>query len=180
MPYRWTPSLADASAADPHERQGSRPETTIELHLWPHRSLPRKGFVWVIAITAIGLALPLLSVIGSGVMWGLLPFAALVIWALWVAIERSYRSGATHEVLTLTPDQLTLRRQDPGRSDRLWQANPYWVRTRMHHHGPVENYLTLTDGQREYEIGSFLAPEERETLRRELEQALARVHQPLG
>ena len=48
MPYRWT----DHDAAP--ERSGA---VSHELVAWPHRSLPRSGFVWFIAATAGLLAL---------------------------------------------------------------------------------------------------------------------------
>ncbi|WP_342778569.1 DUF2244 domain-containing protein [Paracoccus laeviglucosivorans] len=136
------------------------------MRIWPHRSLPPGGFAWVIGLTAGFLALPLLAVIGSDVLWGLLPFAALAVWALWRALRHSYR--APSEEMRLTRDSLTLIRRDPGRADRVWRTNPYWVRASLRSDGPVEDYLVLTDGQREIELGAFLSPDERVALHREL------------
>lgn len=167
MPYEW--STTDAA---------NGPQ--VDLHLWPHRSLPRTGFVWVIGLTAGALALPMLAVLGTKVLWGLLPFAAIVVWALWFAIERSYRSGSTHEHLSLSRETLTVIRQDPGRRDRIWQTNPYWARANLRGNGPVEDYLTLTDGNREIELGAFLSPEERQTLRIELTRAFASMRSSLS
>lgn len=150
-----------------------------ELCAWPYRSLPRKGFVWVISVTATLLALPLLAVVGSMVLWGLLPFMALAIWALWAAISHSYRSGETREHMQISREGLSLTRQDPGREDRHWRANPYWVRPALRP-GPVEDYLTLTDGGREVELGAFLTPEERRQLHEELTRRLADLRQPGG
>ena len=165
MPYQWFDTAPDDSGA-----------ASFRLEVWPYRSLPRAGFVWVIGLTAGGLALPLLAVVGSSVMWGLLPFAALVVWALWHAIQRSYRSGTTHETLLLDRDRLHLTRHDPGRKDRIWEANPYWLRSSLRSDGPVESYLVLTDGQREVELGAFLSPEERIALRDDLTRRLAKLH----
>lgn len=142
------------------------------LRLWPYRSLPQRGFVWFIGVTATALALPLLAVLGTTILWGLLPFAVLVVAAIWYALQRSYRSGQTLEILRLTPDRLHLLRQDPGRADREWSTNPYWVRP-MLRDGPVEDYLTLTDGQREVELGAFLSPDERRLLHAQLLRRLA-------
>ena len=36
MPYEWNPPQGDAQ----------------HLHLWPYRSLPRRGMVWFIGITS--------------------------------------------------------------------------------------------------------------------------------
>ena len=144
------------------------------LRAWPYRSLPRKGFVWFIGVTAGFLCLPLLAVLGTMVLWALLPFLLLAIAAIWWAIERSYRSGTSFERLTLDPDRITLIRHDPGRADRHWQANPYWIRAELRP-GPVESYLVLTgdhESGREVELGAFLSPEERESLRHEVNRAI--------
>ncbi|MTH34141.1 DUF2244 domain-containing protein [Paracoccus limosus] len=161
MPYRWHDTAPEQSGA------------VFRLEIWPHRSLPARGFVWVIGLTATGLALPLLALLGTTELWGLLPFALLAIWALWVAIRRSY--AAPREELVMDARSLHLRRSDPGRPDRVWQANPYWLRLALHADGPVEDYLTLTDGQREIELGAFLAPEERVALHDELAERLRRL-----
>ena len=164
MPYHWTDTAPEVSGA-----------VSFRLEAWPYRSLPKRGFVWVIGLTAGALALPLLAVVGSAVMWGLLPFAVLSVWGLWRAIGLSYRSAATREVLVLTPQSLLLTRSDPGRADRIWQTNPYWVRAGLRATGPVEDYLVLTDGRREVELGAFLSPEERQSLRDDLDRRLARL-----
>lgn len=171
MPYRWH----DHAAAP--ERSGA---VLHELVLWPHRSLPRRGFVWFIGATAALLALPLLAVVGHAVLWGLLPFALAAVAGLWFAIGRSYRSGETREVLRLGREALDLTRSDPGRPDRRWRANPYWVRVALRADGPVEAYLTLSGGGREVELGAFLSPEERRALEPELRRRLAGLRQAAG
>ena len=158
MPYEW------------QDRAGGR-----VLRAWPYRSLPRKGFVWFIGVTATLSAMPLLALLGNPVLWGLLPFMLITLAGVWWAISRSYRSGTTLEVLELSPDQLRLTRHDPGRADRVWLANPYWIRAILRP-GPVESYLVLTgdhESGREVELGAFLSPEERETLQREVNRAIA-------
>lgn len=159
MPYQWHDAAPEQSGA------------VSRLEIWPHRSLPVRGFVWVIGLTATGLVLPLLAVVGTAVLWGLLPFAVLAIGGLWLAVRRSYR--APREVMRLAPDRLELVRSDPGRPDRIWHTNPYWLRVSLRANGPVEDYLVLTDGRREVELGAFLAPEERVALRDDLMRRLA-------
>ncbi|MBM3604856.1 MAG: DUF2244 domain-containing protein [Alphaproteobacteria bacterium] len=163
MPYRWTETAPDASGAVLHK-----------LTLWPHRSLPRRGFVWFIATTAVFLSLPILAVLGTQVLWGLLPFMVLAVGGVWFAIQHSYRTGRTCEELLLDRNRLQVRRHDPGRPDREWQTNSYWVRASLRK-GPVENYLTLTDGTREIELGAFLTPDERRSLCDELTRAFGRA-----
>jgi uncharacterized membrane protein len=158
MPYEWLPP-----------DNGTR-----RLHLWPHRSLPRRGFVLFIGATAALIALPLLVVLGSPVLWGLLPFFALALTGMYYALSRSYRDGEILEELTLTSDQVQLTRNGPRGARHSWEANPHWVRVERHEKaGPVPHYLTLKGGPREVEIGAFLSEEERLQLEPELRQALA-------
>lgn len=158
MPCRWTPATA------------TMPE---RLHLWPYRSLPRRGFVAFISITAILLALPLLAVLGSPILWGLLPFLLAAIAGVWLALERSYRDALITEELTLTEDLVTLIRLGPKGKRQDWQANPHWVKVCLYPtSGPVPEYLTLRGNGREVELGAFLTPEERLALRNELQEKL--------
>ena len=171
MPYEWTAAASAASARD-----GA---PLALLRLWPHRSLPRPGFAGFFAGTATLAALPLLMVLGSPVLWGLLPFVVLVLSGLWLAIQSTYRSGEVEEEMRLWPDRVTLVRRE-RRGERTWEANPHWVRTAIHREGgPVRHYLTLSGAGRTVEIGAFLSEEERIALRPEIEtafsEALARV-----
>lgn len=162
MPYRWTSPTPDDKRA--------------ELTLWPHRSLPRRGFVLVIGATFALLMLPLLSVLGTPVLWGLLPFVMGALALLWLSLERSYRDGETVETLSLWSDRVVLTRANPRGPAQNWDANPYWVQVELHEKGgPVENYLTLVGSGRVVEIGAFLSPEERIGLRLELERLFKRL-----
>ncbi|WP_435259596.1 DUF2244 domain-containing protein [Thioclava sp. FR2] len=157
MPYQWLPP-------DGNDRR---------LHLWPHRSLPRQGFVLFIGVTAALIALPLVTVIGSPVLWALLPFLGLAVAGIWWALMRSYKDGQIIEDLRLAPTTMELTRHGPHGRHQHWQANPYWVRVNLHAKGgPVPNYITLEGGPRIVEIGAFLSEEERITLARELGQSL--------
>ncbi len=157
----------------PHQRL-SPTEGKITLRLWPHRSLPRRGMAAFIAITAVLVALPLLALLGSALLWGVLPFFVLAIAGVWWGLERSYRDGDILEELTLTETEITLTRSGPRRARQHWQANPHWVRAVLHQRGgPVPDYLTLQGGPREVELGAFLTPEERRALFGEVTAALA-------
>jgi uncharacterized membrane protein len=134
MPYEWTKAH----------------EGTTELHLWPYRSLPRRGMVWFLGLTAALLGLPALVLIGSPVLWGLLPFLLGTIWAIWAALNRSFRDGEIVEVLHLSPDTATLTRHGQRGRRQDWQANPHWVQVTLHPSGgPVPQYLTLRGAGRE-------------------------------
>jgi uncharacterized membrane protein len=127
-------------------------------------------------VTAALAALPMLTVVGSPVLWGLLPFVLATMGALWAAIQLSYRTGAVVEELRLWPDRIELTRREPRRAVRRWEANPHWVRPTLHEAGgPVPNYLTLTGSGRTVEIGAFLSEDERLSLWAELPARLRRL-----
>ncbi|MGM0586157.1 MAG: DUF2244 domain-containing protein, partial [Pseudomonadota bacterium] len=146
-----------------------------EVILWPHRSLSRRGFVYVMVGTAVMLALPLIPLLGTPVALGLLPFMLAALFGLGWFIRRNFRDLQMHEVLRLWPDLVAVERHEPRGRIRRWQANPYWVRVKLHPEGRPENYLTLKGGGREIELGAFLSPEERAELAEQLEDAFRRA-----
>jgi uncharacterized membrane protein len=160
MPYEWTP---EPPYNDPQ----------WQLSLWPYRSLLRKDFVLFIGGTAALVSLPLLTLLGQAVLWGLLPFFGLMIAGVWYALHVSYRRGEVLEELTVDESRAHLTRHNPKGDVQEWEANRYWVTVHLHPKGgPVENYLTLRGGDREVEIGAFLDAEERLTLYDDLQRAL--------
>jgi uncharacterized membrane protein len=174
MPYEWLKNperaaerSAALSASAPHEPHA-------RLALWPYRSLTPRGFVTFIGITCAMLGIPLVALLGSKALWGLLPFMALAVGGVWIALNRSNHDGDIAEDLSLWPDRAILRHRAPDGTEQRWEANPYWVSVHLHETGgPVPNYLTLRGGDREVEIGRFLSEDERIVLARELAGALA-------
>lgn len=163
MPYTWTHANSET-----------------QLTAWPYRSLPKRGFVLMISVTSAFIALPLLAVLGSPILWGLLPFLALAIAALWWGLQRSYRDAEILEELTITDHQIHLRRHNPRGPVQEWDSNCHWARVHLHAQGgPVEHYLTLKgDNPREVEIGRFLTAQERQALYGELQGAIAAANAP--
>lgn len=157
MPYEWLP-----------------PESGEDrLQLWPHRSLTQRGFVWFIGATAALIAVPLVGILGSPVLWALLPFLLGTIWAIWFALRKNGRDRDIVEDLRLSSKRITLVRHGPKGRRQDWEANPYWVRVTLHETGgPVPNYLTLKGDGREVELGAFLSEDERIALRGELQSRL--------
>ncbi|MFD0982469.1 DUF2244 domain-containing protein [Tropicimonas aquimaris] len=162
MPYEWiTPDPGDATSP------------LHEVHLWPHRSLPKRGFAGFIGGTFVLLLLPLYPAIGSPVLWGLLPFLMGTLWLLYWAIQRSYRDGDVLEELRIWKDRARLERHARHRATQDWEANPHWVEVVLHATGgPVPNYVTLRGAGREVEIGAFLSDEERVDLYHDLSRYL--------
>lgn len=149
----------------------------LQLRLTPYKSLTPEGFVWFIGVTATLIFMPLLSVLGTSVFWGLLPFVCAGLWAIWSALQRSWRDMELYEELTLWPDRVRLERHAPKTALKDWEANPYWVTVHVHERGgPVPQYLTLRGAGREVELGAFLTPGERLKLKKALDAQLRTAH----
>jgi uncharacterized membrane protein len=152
---------------------GSGRAPLLELELRPHQSLSPEGFVGFMAATFGMVAIPIVGLLGTMALWGVLPFVALVLGALWLGLKRSWRDRRIVETFALTADEALLVRRDPDGTLRDWRANPYWVRVERHERvGSVSDYLTLEGGPRAVEIGAFLTPQERRGLERRLIGAL--------
>lgn len=165
MPYEWRLDADDKGVG--------------ALHLWPHRSLPRRGFAAFILATFTLITIPLYPLLGSTLLWGLLPFLLLAVAGLWWALEKSYRDAEMHEDLTLDHDAVHLRRVNPKGDVQEWHCETYWAKVEIHETGgPVPHYLTMKGKGRQVEIGAFLSEDERKVLYPELLEALRKAAGP--
>ena len=161
MPYRWT--------TDPNDR-------TQELHLWPHNSLPQRGMAAFVLSTFTLILIPALALLGSVLLWALLPFLLGAVWAMYYALQRNRRARQILEVLTVDPEKTCLTRTDARGRVQTWECNRYWTQvTKYDDAGPVPHYVTLKGNGREAEIGAFLSEEERVLLYNDLQNTLRRA-----
>jgi uncharacterized membrane protein len=153
---------------DPFERTD---EPVYHVTLWPNRSLNaiwfRNTMILVIVGTGIGIT-PL--IIATSNLWMLL-FAIIPVATLYFFFMRNYRDGRLTEELRIYPNVIAVERREPSGKTHRWHANPYWVKVKLQDKH-VENYLTLEGNQRTIELGAFLSPEERLTLKAEIDDAL--------
>lgn len=156
MPYRWQDTTA-----------GKR------LTLRPHRSLPIRGFAAVFLTGFLFAIIPLFGLLGTVLLWGMLPFVLLTLGGLYFAFMHTYRTGDAHEELLIGPEQTELT-HTPYKGDvQNWVCNTYWARAQIYPRGgPVPFYITLTGNGREVELGRFLSEDERKVLIAELKEAL--------
>lgn len=158
MPYNWVTSTGPEPA-----------ESSQELHLWPHNSLPRRGSAAVVLGVFTLALIPLFTLLGSALLWGILPFFLLAVAGIWLALDLNYRQRRILEVLTLSDSHAHLIRHNPRGEVLEWDCNRYWARPALHENdGPIPYYVTLKGGGREVEIGAFLSEDERRTLYDEL------------
>lgn len=153
---------------------GTRPSAPLLFgaDLWPHRSLSRRGFVWVLLLATVGFSIPLFALIGEAAFWFVGAFCLIDLALLYGLTELTYRSGRVREEVRVWPERIQIDRFDPSGEHRSWSANPYWVNVRLLSTQRIQDYLVLACAGREIELGAFLAPEERRSLAAALRQAL--------
>jgi len=159
MPYKWSSPAIGTKAQ--------------RLDIWPHRSLPRRGFAGFMLATCLLISLPLFAVLGTPVLWAILPFLAGAVVLMWWALERSYAAGRLHEALVIDAQEVLLTRTNPCGEVQEWDCNAYWAQAQIYPSGgPVPYYITLRGAGREVELGAFLSEEERKALYGEVRSAL--------
>lgn len=145
------------------------------VRLRPHRSLSRgqaKGLVAVFSLACAAVSLPFF-LMGA---WPIVGFLGLDALGLWLAFELSFRSARAYEDVRLTPLELLLAKVSAKGAAREWRFNPAWVRVdrREHEEFGVEKLALVSHG-RSVEFASFLGPEQKADVARDLSHALARA-----
>ncbi|MCC1494572.1 DUF2244 domain-containing protein [Cognatishimia sp. F0-27] len=161
MPYHWT---------------NTEKTDTRVLQLWPHNSLPPQGFAAMVLGFFLFASIPLYGLLGTILLWGILPFMLAATAALYYALRRNRRDRQILETLQLGPEETRLTRRNPKGDTQDWHSATYWVRATLHEDGgPVPFYVTLKGKDREVEIGAFLSEHERKALFDDLTRALAQT-----
>lgn len=158
MPYEWT----------------SKPNVTPQtMRIWPYQSLPQRGMAAFVLATFTMISIPLIAMLGSILLWGLLPFAMAAVFGIWFALTRNHKARLIEEHLSIDENSARLIHQNTKGDVKEWDCNRYWVQvTKYDDDGPVPHYVTLRGNGREVEIGAFLSEEERIELYDDLLRAL--------
>src|ERR1700744_2177356 len=103
-------------------------ETTFySAMLSPHRSLPPRGFVWVIGIIGGAAFCISLGFILAGA-WPVTPFCGLDILLVYFAFRWNYRSARQSETVRLTSRSLDVERISIRVEREQWRFEPAWAR----------------------------------------------------
>jgi uncharacterized membrane protein len=145
----------------------------FERVLLPHRSLPPRGFHWLMLI------LGLISVaVGVGFVsigaWPVFGFFGLDVALVYVAFRVNYQRARRREILRLAGDTFTVERIGIRGNRRLWQFQAFWLRVVLEERDPDRNRLFVASHGRFLAIGDFLAPAARRELAATIREALAR------
>jgi uncharacterized membrane protein len=159
-----------------HDRQSDPAGAASYLFdavLYPHRSLSPRGFAILmaaIALVGFGGGITFL-LIGA---WPVFGFFGLDVALIYWAFKASYRSGLAHEIVRLTPRELSVERVAPSGRSRRWSFQPYWLRVEFDEPPEHASQLSLTSHGRSLTIGAFLTPQERGEVATALRHALAK------
>lgn len=120
------------------------------------------------------ISIPVLPLLGSPILWGILPFTLASVWGIYFALQRNHRARQICEELTLDENHAHLVRRNPKGDLQEWDCERYWTKvTKYADEGPIPHYVTLRGKGREVEIGAFLSEEERIALYDDLQRVLA-------
>jgi uncharacterized membrane protein len=181
MPYQWTPDHQTLAGHLLPATQTSSSEDSplLRLDIWPHRSMPNRGFKNAIWLMFLAGCLPLIAFIGTAIFWVLLTCVLATLAALWTALRKSDRPKLREEML-IWSDRIALSHWTAKGDKLTWDANPYWTKLHLRADGgPVDQYLTLsssaTNNGRIVELARFISPEERCQLHDDLAFVLGQI-----
>jgi uncharacterized membrane protein len=155
---------------------GRMAETTSEqvffdATLSPYRSLPPRGFSWIMAVLAgIGCCAGIGFVLAGA--WPVTGFFGLDVALIYLAFRLSYRSARQTECVRLTGTALDVERTSIRGEHRRWRFEPYWLRIVFEEREEGENRLSLASHGKSFALGTFLSSPERRSLALGLKAAL--------
>ena len=159
------PLTLDVEAAE------EKPPARFDAILQPHTSLEPRGFMLVMALVGVTSFIAGIAFVIAGA-WPVFGFLGLDVALVYVAFRMNYRDARRYETVTLTDDELTVRKVDPSGRRRTFQFQPYWLQVDLDDPpGPGSELMLRTHGMA-LEIGKFLTAEEKADFARALRAEL--------
>jgi uncharacterized membrane protein len=143
----------------------------FDATLSPYRSLPQRGFFWVMAVLAGGSFCAGVGCVLAGA-WPVTGFFGLDVALVYLAFRLSYRSARQTETVRLTDRALDVERISIRGERRRWRFEPFWLRIIFEEWEEGQNRLLLASHGRSLALGTFLSSPERRNLALELKAAL--------
>lgn len=155
-------------------RRKSAAPVYFSATLYPHRSLGRRGFMWVmLGVAGFSFAAGLGFFLAGA--WPVIGFLGLDILLLYWAFKSTYWRARQYETVHLTEDALKIVRIGPGKQIQAWRFQPYWVQVALAEPPEHDSMLELRSHGRSLVIGDFLSPQERTEVAASLRAALRRA-----
>lgn len=159
------------SAGGSSEAASERP--LFQALLYPHRSLPARGYLILITGTATiaGLYGLMFLFLGAWPIFGFIGAEWLLFWWL---LRTHLKGDRRAERIRLFHDRLVLQQIDAKGRVAECSFEPYWLQIVLYERGFEDPALLLRSHGRSVEIGAFLGAHERRQFADELNQVLAR------
>jgi len=161
------------TADNAQDRANELEPTIFSAVITPHRSLPRTGFlVLMAAFGAISFIAGIVFLIVGA--WPVFGFFGIDVLLLYWAFRLNYRHAGAYEEVKVTPSALTVRKVSHHGRVREWVLNPLWVKldkVAQEEFGIERLFLTARGKQ--LVIASFLGPGEKASFAKELGNALS-------
>lgn len=157
--------------ARPRAESGERP--LFQALLYPHRSLPARGYVIFTLGTAIIAAVYGVSFLVMGA-WPIFAFIGAEWLLLWWLLRTHLKGERRAERIRLFPDRLVLQQIDAKGRVAECSFEPYWLQVVLRERGFENPALLLRSHGTSVEIGAFLGAHERRQFADELDQVLVR------
>lgn len=144
----------------------------FKAELFPHRSLPRRGFLIVMGLLAGAWGLIGLGLFSLGA-WPVLGFFGLDLLLVYLAFRLSYRSGRAREEVEVSRTELKIRKVAPSGRSVTHRMNPFWARFRVGRHPEIGiTHMVVEGREATVPVGGFLNPDDRESFAQAFGQAL--------
>lgn len=140
--------------------------------LKPHRALSHKAFL--VLMGCLG-TISFAAGIGFWMMgaWPVFGFFGLDLLAVTIAFRVAFARGRASEEISITPNELRIRRTSHRGDVAEWVLNPLWVRLEkiVHAEFGIERLYLVSSGRR-VSIASFLGADEKASFANALSAAL--------
>jgi len=153
------------------EAAAEKPPARFDAILQPHTSLEPRGFMLVMALVGVTSFIAGVAFVIAGA-WPVFGFFGLDVALVYLAFKMNYRDARRYETVTLTDDELTVRKVEPSGRRKTFHFQPYWLQVDLDDPpGPGSELMLRTHGSA-LEIGKFLTADEKADFARALRAEL--------
>ena len=152
--------------------------TVFEAVIVPHRSLGATGTRWV-AGTLMGASALVSTILWWLGAWPVIGFNGAEIALALVLLRQNGQAVRRTEMLSLSPDGLTIVRTGPGSRTRERKLDVSWLRASLEERPGRAPILWLASRAQRYEVGAELGEAEKRSLASALQAALLRMRNPV-